>query len=126
MAMEEVPYFVRVTRAALPLVITKAATTQGELTISGENWCLSSDCAWRVASNEGFIFGSRSKPTNEQVLALIGQSIQHVEPSGFANLDFSLHLSDGTVLEIFTDTDFVPWILSLPNSPLIVADGTRA
>ena len=126
MAMDTVPYFVEVTRAALPLLITKASSTEGDLLIGGENWYFSSESAWRVASAAGFLFGSRARPTEENVASLIGQVIERVEPSGVANLDFRLYLSGGAVLETFSDTALEPWELSLPSVPLIVADGSPA
>ena len=124
--MDTVPYFVEVTRAALPLLITKASSTEGDLLIGGENWYFSSDSAWRVASGAGFLFGSRSRPTDDDTASLIGQTIERAESSGAANLDIRLYLSNGAVLESFSDTDFEPWELSLPGVPLIVADGSPA
>ena len=124
--MAAVPHFIQLAREHLPLAITRSVLNEHALLIGGENWLFATSSAWRVASAVGFNFGSGSNPTEAQVASLIGQSIIAAEPFGASNLDPSFILSNGSVFESFSATDYEPWELRLPGDIFILADGSPA
>lgn len=105
----------------LPLTIKGAVFESEELTIWGEDWEFYTSSPWRVVSKHGLLFGCGSAMLEEYLATLLGQSIVTAKPFGFAGIDPQFMLSDGRLLEIFSDQHLDPWTFDLPGGSIFVA-----
>lgn len=109
-----------------PLEINNFHWEQESLTLVGSGWSFSTSSPWRVVDAQGFLFGSESSPSNQELSSLTKIYITEAKPTGHVNLDIKFILSNGNVFECFSATSFEPWVFNLPNGIIIVADGSAA
>ncbi|MGH9209953.1 MAG: hypothetical protein ACRD2C_04655 [Acidimicrobiales bacterium] len=112
---------IKVLAERLPWPIRAAEWTDPTLLLTGDDWTLSITCSWRVVAPAGIAYGWSSADAEDQVWDLVGREIQRVEPQGsVAYTDPRLVLSGGLGLELFSETELDPWVLTVRSDLVIV------
>jgi len=99
--------------AAAPLLIDDANFDDPTLLIAGDGWSLSALCPWRIHGSDGITLSWSMTDAGQRISQLTGLEIVSV---GRLSLDATFHLSDGSFLDLFSDTDTDPFVLKLPNA----------
>jgi hypothetical protein len=95
----------------VPLLIREATFADPTLVLSGDGWSLAATCPWRVVHHDhGIEISWSSSDAEDRVRGLVGVQITSVRQRGN---DPAFDLSNGRVLEVFSDTDVDPWVLRL-------------
>ena len=95
-----------------PLTIAEIEVQDPILVLSGEGWALTAMCPWRVLRGTDLELSWSSSDVEDRAWDLVGRQIVSAEERG---RDAALQLSDGSVFELFSDTDTDPWVLRLPG-----------
>lgn len=93
-----------------PLEIVDVEFQDPILVVSGEGWALTAMCPWRVLRGDALDLSWTAPDAEDRAWDLIGRRIVSAEVRG---RDPVLHLSDGSAVELFSDTDTDPWVLRL-------------
>ncbi|MHA6761687.1 hypothetical protein [Streptacidiphilus sp. PAMC 29251] len=105
-------------RSRLPLDISQVETDAVGLRISGPNWHLRVNTAWRIVSNEPV---AAALPNSQQALdaqplidELVGRQVVrlHLEYHGDYG-DICLTMDNGHVFEMLSDMPYGEWLLSI-------------
>ena len=75
------------------------------LTANGDGWGLTVTCPWRTSRGDTWLSWS-TPDAADKVWDLIGLRLVAARTRG---RDASFDLSDGSALEVFSDTDLDPW-----------------
>jgi hypothetical protein len=95
-----------------PLEIVEVEYREPVLALSGSSWGLTAMCPWRVVREGGIELSWSTPDAEDRVWDLIGRRVVAAVPQG---RDAAFTLSDGSVLEVFSDSDVDPWVLRLPD-----------
>jgi hypothetical protein len=95
-----------------PLEITEIEFQDPILALAGEGWALTALCPWRVLRGDALELSWSSPDAEDRAWDLIGRQVVAADQRG---RDAALRLSDGSVIELFSDTDTDPWVLRLPG-----------
>jgi hypothetical protein len=103
-------------RAKLPVSVEESTFEEYVLMLSGLDWRLRVSGPWRLI-NAGVIETSSGAELRQDMTGRIGVlrglSIQNIDTqSRFAALDLALTLSNGMVLEIFSENIYDDWLLT--------------
>jgi hypothetical protein len=103
-------------RDLLPLRIDSIEWNEPTATIVGSAWALSATCAWRLTRGPALICSSADPHADVGLGELVGQEITAVTRQGCTGpaIDPAFHITGDLYLEIFSDTDWDPWVLRLP------------
>jgi hypothetical protein len=95
-----------------PLTIAEVEVQDPILVVGGEGWALTAMCPWRVLRGDDLELSWSSPEVEDRAWELVGRQIVSAEVQG---RDPVLRLSDGSALQLFSDTDTDPWVLRLPG-----------
>jgi diadenosine tetraphosphatase ApaH/serine/threonine PP2A family protein phosphatase len=98
--------------SAAPLEIAEVEFQDPILVLSGEGWALTAMCPWRVLRGHALELSWATPDGEDRAWDLIGRRLVAAEPRG---RDAAFTLSDGSVIEVFSDTDTDAWVLRLPG-----------
>ena len=78
---------------------------------------MNATCAWRLTRGTLLICSSGDPGPEAGLQELIGQEITAVTRQACAGpaVDPAFHITSNLFLEIFSDTDYDPWIMRLPG-----------
>lgn len=107
-------------RKAGQLLITEVQYDDYNLLIMGTGWTLNTTSSWRILSN-GELLGNYDSKTKAELKSLIGESIISINQIGDVDIDFSLSFSDGKKLQVFSNSNFEPWIFAMDGETVLVA-----
>ena len=111
--------------SACPLKIERAEWYVPQLNIGGRNWYFTAATPWRIVGNEKLMLGCHDKEISEKLHVLVGLNIMGCTPMEVKPLlDPRFALSNGQFLELFSTSSLEPWLIKLPNHPLITAEPT--
>ncbi|MCA9504486.1 MAG: hypothetical protein KC616_15455 [Myxococcales bacterium] len=118
----EPEFFLELIRRHLPLLIDRAEYSDENLSIGGREWSFNSTSPWRILAGKRLHVGSYEDDSYAPAAKLVGRQIVRVEAQGSrGSMDPSFELDDGSVLEVFSCHFLEPWILRLPDEPIVVA-----
>ncbi|MEV4400242.1 hypothetical protein [Nonomuraea sp. NPDC049607] len=110
-------------RGCLPLRIEELSYDEPSLVLGGAGWSLSVLSSWRLLDEHGAVtLGGQSKENDirEHLQALADVDVVNVGiQSESLPVDPRLQLSNGFVLEIFSDYPFDTWVWKVRNCDLI-------
>ncbi|NJP96652.1 hypothetical protein HCN51_45720 [Nonomuraea sp. FMUSA5-5] len=110
-------------RDCLPLRIDELSYDEPSLLLGGEGWSLSILSSWRLLDEHGrLMLGGQSKEgdVREHLRILADTQVVDVEAqSAFLPVDPRLRLSNGFVLEIFSDYPSDTWVWKVRNRHLV-------
>ena len=95
-----------------PLEITEIEFQDPVMALSGEGWALTAVCPWRVLRGDALELSWSTPDAEDRAWDLIGRQVVAADQHG---RDAVLQLSDGSSIELFSDTDTDPWVLRLPG-----------
>jgi hypothetical protein len=104
-----------VERTGLP-PITDVEYADPALTANGDGWGLSVSCPWRLVRGDDLVLSWSTPDAADRVWDLIGLRVVGARTRG---RDASFDLTDGSALEVFSDTDLDPWVLRLPGATYV-------
>lgn len=111
-----IPPLTEAVAAAGPLLITEVEYADPVLTINGEGWGLTVTCPWRLVRGDDLVLSWSTPDAADTVWDLIGLRLVGARTRG---RDASFDLSDGSALEVFSDTDLDPWVVRLPGATYV-------
>jgi hypothetical protein len=118
----EPDFFLELIRRHLPLSINRAEYSDENLSIGGPEWSFNSTSPWRLLADNRLVVGSYDENSYASVANLAGRQIVGAEAQGVrGSMDPSFELDDGAVLEVFSCHFLEPWVLRLPQEPIVVA-----
>jgi|GEM_PF-2145765 len=105
-----------VVRDLLPLRIDEVEFNEPTATLAGPSWAFSATCAWRLTRSGLLICSSGQLDAQAGLGELVGQQITAVTRQSAAGptMDPAFHMTADHYLEIFSDTDYDPWVMRLP------------
>ena len=90
--------------------------------LAGEGWALTAMCPWRVLRDDALELSWSTPDAEDRAGDLIGRRVVAAEQHG---RDAALRLSDGSVIDLFSDSDTDPWVLRLPGLTFVGPLPTR-
>ncbi len=110
----------------LPLFISEVHIHRNGIQLVGVDWVCTLNCAWRLSEDRRVIFACYDRKADENIIvALKGLSIIGVsEQSNILDLDPVFILSNGQILEVFSNDIIQTWTfrvsdqLSISASPI--------
>ena len=113
----------------LPLAIERAEFSNENLSLGDPTWSFTSTSPWRLVSADRLVAGAYSDNSYVEIARLPGRRIVRVAfQRRSSSLDPSFEVDNGMILEVFSCHPLEPWVLRLPEGPVLVASpsGGRA
>lgn len=110
-------------RPLLPLRVQTVEYNDPMVVIAGPGWSLSIACPWRLTRAGLLICAYGDENAASRMARLVGHDVTEVGPQGRHEVsrDPALALTDGYLLEVFSDTDLDPWVMRLPEQTFVGA-----
>jgi hypothetical protein len=97
-------------KAKLPLNITNVEWYNPQLLINTAECGFVVVSSWRVINKGSLVYGSFTQDVDERLLSINRLDIIDITPqSRSLSCDFSLSLSDGSIVEVFSSDCLEPW-----------------
>jgi hypothetical protein len=107
-----------------PLEIKDAGFESEYLTLLGEEWNFHALTPWRVVEGNRIRYGHGDPDAHLHVRTLVGDAITGLRiQSDVLRTDPAFMLSDGAILEVFSDHYYEPWTMRLPTGLFVALPG---
>jgi hypothetical protein len=105
----------------LPLRIEEVDYNDPMVVLSGTDWSLSVACPWRLMRDGRLATSYGDEGAGEVLAGLVGNEVVALGSADSSRVpgDIQVVLRNGTVLDVFADTDLDPWVLRLPDRTFV-------
>jgi hypothetical protein len=104
----------------LPMRVRAVEWSDPTLLVTGDDWTLRVSCPWRLLSPKGIALSWSSPDGDDRVWDLVGADIVRVGRQGADSYtDPVFGLSGDLTLEVFSDTELDPWVLTIAELTIV-------
>jgi hypothetical protein len=105
----------------LPLRVEEVDYNDPMVVLAGPHWSLSVACPWRLMRGDKLVTSYGDEGAGEILAGLVGNEVVALGPVASSRVlgDLQVSLGDGSVLDVFADTDLDPWVLRLPEHTFV-------
>lgn len=105
----------------LPLQVAEVDYNDPMVVLAGPGWSLSVACPWRLMKDDRLVTSFGDDGAEENLETLVGSEVVALRSVDCTRTPGDIHVAfaDGTVLDVFADTDLDPWVLRLPDRTFV-------